>query len=90
MEKVLLGDILYIEGMRDYRRIHTTQKQIMTLKTFRELEQEIPPGIVCRVHKSFMIAVDRIDSIEGDRIRIGEKVIPLSDTYRKTFLAVIQ
>ena len=90
LEKVQLGDILYIEGMRDYRRIHTTQKQIMTLKTFRELEQEIPPGIVCRVHKSFMIAVDRIDSIEGDRIRIGEKVIPLSDTYRKTFLAVIQ
>lgn len=85
LEKVLLGDVLYIEGMRDYRRIHTTEKRIMTLQTFKDFEQEIPPGILCRVHKSYMVALDKIDSIERDRIRIRETLIPISDSYRKEF-----
>lgn len=52
LEKVLPADILYIEGMRYYRRIDTLSKKIMTLQTFRELEQELPDFQVCGVHKS--------------------------------------
>jgi len=89
LEKIQLQDIIYIEGMRDYRRIHTLHKRIMTLQTFRELEQEIPPAIVCRVHKSFMVSIDKIDAIERDGIRVGEMLIPLSETYRKAFYDVI-
>jgi two-component system LytT family response regulator len=55
LEKVSLNDIIYIEGMRDYRRIHTLTKKIMTLQNFSELEQVIPSNIVCRVHKSYMV-----------------------------------
>lgn len=90
LEKVLLEDILYIEGMRDYRRIHTTKGKIMTLQTFGELELEIPSHLVCRVHKSWMVSVARIQSIERDRIRIGEVYIPVSETYKKGFLEVIR
>lgn len=85
LEKLLLNELLYIEGMRDYRRIHTISKRIMTLQTFGDFEQEIPPEIICRVHKSFMVALDKIDSIERDRIKIREALIPISDTYRKAF-----
>lgn len=85
LEKLLLNELLYIEGMRDYRRIHTINKRIMTLQTFGDFEQEIPPEIICRVHKSFMVALDKIDSIERDRIKIREALIPISDTYRKAF-----
>lgn len=85
LEKIYLDEILYIEGMRDYRRIHTTEKRIMTLQTFGELENTIPPEIICRVHKSFMVSISKIDSIERDRVRIGELFIPVSDTYRKAF-----
>lgn len=89
LEKVFLHDILYIEGMRDYRRIHTAHKRIMTLQTFKELEQEIPPGIICRVHKSYMVSLGKIKSIEKDEISIGDKIIPVSDTYKKDFLALL-
>ena len=89
LEKVFLNDIIYIEGMRDYRRIHTVDKKIMTLQTFKELEDEIPTSIVCRVHKSFMVNIDKIESIERDRIKIKDVLIPISETYKKSFFEVI-
>jgi two-component system, LytTR family, response regulator len=89
LEKVMFDELLYIEGMRDYRRIHTTKTRIMTLQTFGELEQEIPQHIALRVHKSYMAALHKIDAVERDRIRIGEVLIPISETYRDTFFAAI-
>ena len=89
LEQVLLSDIIYIEGMRDYRRIFLTGKSIMTLQTFKELEEMIPPSAVCRVHKSYMVAVDKIESIEKDRIKIGKERIPISDTYKSHFFNII-
>lgn len=89
LEQVLLSDIIYIEGMRDYRRIFLHGKSIMTLQTFKELEEMIPPAAVCRVHKSYMVAVDKIVSIEKDRIKIGNERIPISDTYKSHFFSVI-
>lgn len=86
LEKLMLSDLVYIEGMRDYRRIHTIDKRLMTLQTFRDFEELISPDIICRVHKSFMVAIDKIDSVERDRIKIGEITIPVSDTYRKSFM----
>jgi DNA-binding LytR/AlgR family response regulator len=90
LEKVLIDDILFIEGMGDYRRIHTRQKNLMTLQTFSELEQEFPSNLICRVHKSYMVAIDKIDSIERDRIHIQAQVIPISETYKKAFFDLIR
>ena len=89
LEKLSLNDILYIEGMRDYRRIHTSDKRIMTLQTFKDFEQEIPSSIICRVHKSFMVSLDKIVSVERDRIKIKDVLIPISETYKKEFLQLI-
>lgn len=89
LEKVWLSEVLYIEGMRDYRKVHTSRKQIMTLQTFKSFEQEIPREIICRVHKSFMVGIDKIDIIERDVIQIGDRLIPISDTYKKDFYQVI-
>ncbi len=89
LEHVALSDILYIEGMRDYRRVHTIHKKIMTLQTFKEFEKEIPNDILCRVHKSFMVALDKIESVERDRIKIKEKIIPISETYKQLFFQKI-
>jgi two-component system, LytTR family, response regulator len=89
LEKILLRDIVYIEGMDDYRRIHTSGQRIMTLQTFKELETEIPPGIVCRVHRSFMVAIEKIESIEKSEIRIKDMIIPISETYREKFYRLI-
>ena len=89
LEKVSLREIIYIEGMRDYRRIHTAAKRIMTLQTFAEFERQIPPNIVCRVHKSYIISLDKIDSIEKNAIKIKDRIIPLSETYRERFFNLI-
>lgn len=89
LEKINISDILYIEGMRDYRRIHTVSKRIMTLQNFSELEQILPPNLVCRVHKSYMVGINKIESIERRRIRIAEQIIPISETYIELFSQVI-
>jgi DNA-binding LytR/AlgR family response regulator len=89
LEKVFLREIIYIEGMRDYRRIHTAGKRIMTLQTFNDFEQQISPNIVCRVHKSYMVSLDKIDSIEKDRIKIKDQIIPISETYKQRFFNLI-
>ncbi len=89
LEKIMLNEIIYIEGMRDYRRIHTTHKKIMTLQNFGELEQMIPTNMVCRVHKSYMVGLNKIESIERSRIKIADQLIPISDTYRDIFFQQI-
>ncbi|HTF29401.1 MAG TPA: LytTR family DNA-binding domain-containing protein [Flavitalea sp.] len=89
LEKITINDILYIEGMRDYVRIHTANKKIMTLQSFNELEQLLPSHLVCRVHKSYMVALNKIDSIERSRIKIGSQLIPVSETYKDAFLQLI-
>lgn len=89
LEKINFEDIMYIEGMRDYRRIHTLTKKVMTLQNFGELEQLIPPSKICRVHKSYMVSIQKIESVERSRIFIGNQVIPISDTYREHFFRLI-
>lgn len=89
LEKIFYADVLYIEGMRDYRKIHTTGKKIMTLQTFAELEAQLPQTIICRVHKSYMVSVGKIDSIEKDIIHIAQTAIPVSETYRPFFYNLI-
>lgn len=89
LEKLELDELLYIEGMRDYRRIHTVSKQIMTLQTFGELEQLIPPGVACRVHKSFVVALDKIDAIGREVLRVKGREIPVSETYRKQLMQLL-
>jgi two-component system, LytTR family, response regulator len=91
LEKIMLDDIVYIEGMRDYRRIHTIHKnvKIMTLQNFSEFEKLIPPSLICRVHKSFMVALNKIVSIERSRIKIADQLIPISETYKEAFFQLI-
>jgi two-component system, LytTR family, response regulator len=89
LEKIMLDEIVYIEGMRDYRRIHTVNKKVMTLQNFSELETIIPSSVVCRVHKSFMVALNKIVSIERNRIKIADQLIPISETYKDVFFQLI-
>ena len=89
LEKITINDILYIEGMRDYLRIHTVNKKIMTLQSFNELEQLLPSHLVCRVHKSYMVAVNKIESIERSELKIGTVIIPVSVTYKDLLFQLI-
>jgi len=81
-EKIALDDILYIKGMGDYRQVVCTERSIMTLQTFKELEELLPKTLILRVHKSYMVAVKAIQSIKNDRIHLKDKIIPVSDSYK--------
>lgn len=89
LEKINLSEILYIEGMRDYVRIHTISKKIMTLQSFNELELIMPSNLVCRVHRSYMVNINKIESIERMKIKISSQLIPISETYKEHFFKLI-
>ena len=85
IRKIATRDILFVEGMKDYLRIHTTEEKIMTLLNFAKLEELLPSNDFARVHRSFLVAIDKIDHIEKNRIRIANQIIPISDTYADAF-----
>jgi DNA-binding LytR/AlgR family response regulator len=88
---IFLEEILFIEGVRDYRKINCKgDKKIMTLETFTALESKLPGNQFCRVHKSFLISVNKIESIEKDRIKILNTLIPISEMYRADFYKLIK
>ncbi|HAA17115.1 MAG TPA: DNA-binding response regulator [Cytophagales bacterium] len=90
IEKVLLDTILYIEGMSDYLRLHLNEgKPIMCLQKFAAFEATLPASRFVRVHKSYLVALDKIDSIERAIIRIGEATIPIGRTYQERFFALL-
>ncbi len=90
LEKVEFKDIQFIEGMRDYRRIHLSDKRIMTLQTFKVLERQLPTHSFCRVHKSYIVSIEKIESIERDRIKIQNEIIPISETFKERFYEMIK
>ena len=85
IQKVNFSDIKYIEGQGDYLKIVTINEKIMTLQTFKDLNLLLPQNKFIRVHKSYMIGVDYINSIQRNRILINDTVIPISDTYKLAF-----
>lgn len=89
VEKVNLKDIMYIEGMKDYLRLVTKVGNIMTLQRFKNYEAYLPAPQFIRVHKSYIVALGHIDSIERNRIKIGDKRIPISETYKDQFNQIL-
>jgi two-component system, LytTR family, response regulator len=85
MQRVDYKDILYIEGLKEYLIIKTVTGRVITLQSFKKMEEMLPPVNFLRVHKSYMVAMDKIESIERNRIKIADKLIPIGETYRKVF-----
>lgn len=90
LERIDLDQILYIKGMKDYLRFICTDKKIMTLQSFNKLESSLPPKKFCRVHKSYIVAIDKIKSVERNVIIIADQRIPVSNTYRESFFSRIK
>jgi two-component system, LytTR family, response regulator len=90
LERVDLNEIIYIEGMKDYLRIVCTNKKIMTLQSFQKIEESLPSNRFCRVHRSFIVAIEKIKSIERGVIIIADQRIPVSNTYKESFFSRIK
>lgn len=89
IQKVYLNDILFIEGLKDYISIFTPAERIITLQNMKKMEDALPERNFIRVHKSYIVSINKIDSIERSRIFIGDKIIPVGDTYREEFFKIV-
>ncbi|HEK20039.1 LytR/AlgR family response regulator transcription factor [Mucilaginibacter sp.] len=89
IQKVYLHDILFIEGLKDYISIFTPTERIITLQNMKKMEDALPEKHFIRVHKSYIVSINKIDSIERSRIFIGDKIIPVGDTYREDFFKIV-
>ena len=89
MQRVDFKDILYIEGLKEYLLIYTPQGKIITLQSFIKMEEMLSSDNFVRVHKSYIVALDKIENIEHNRIKIKEKLIPIGESYSKTFYSIL-
>lgn len=83
--KVLLEDILYVEGLKDYVTIHTRDRKIVSLQRLKALEDQLPSDQFIRIHNSFIIALRAIDVIHKGDVQIREAMLPIGETYKKSF-----
>ncbi|MBI1227072.1 MAG: response regulator [Bacteroidetes bacterium] len=79
-------DISYVEGMREYVAYHTPQGRILSLNSLKSLEEELPSDQFLRIHKSYIVAVDRISAIEGNQVVIGKEKLPIGASYREVVM----
>ena len=84
MVKVLFNEILYIEGLNDYIKIITAAKTIITKHVLTSLEEMLPSKEFVRIHKSFIVAINKIESFNADEVEIGQKEIPIGRSYKFT------
>lgn len=87
--RVDLDDILYIEGLRDYIKIYSGGKPILTKTTMKNVIERLPPERFIRVHKSYIVSVEKIDMIENSRIVIGKQRIPVGESFKVPFFKMI-
>ena len=83
--RINLDDILFCEGLKDYIKIHITGKTIVTQNSLKKFEEILPEERFIRIHKSFIIPLAKIDSIQNNRIVIGKSLIPIGDNYKTNF-----
>ncbi|HXS35714.1 MAG TPA: LytTR family DNA-binding domain-containing protein [Flavipsychrobacter sp.] len=82
LEKIMIADVLYIEGMANYIIVHTKQKKYITYLTFKGIEEQLPPNSFIRIHKSYLVAISAVRSIDGAEVILDNISLPLSKNYK--------
>jgi len=88
--KVNLSEILYIEALGDYVKIYTSDRMIVSYQSLKNIETLLPPASFPRIHKSFIIALSRIDLIEGNHVKIRDRLIPIGTNFKSEFDKLIK
>jgi DNA-binding LytR/AlgR family response regulator len=85
--RIALDDILYIEGLKDYVKVHLkgAEKATLSLTSLKALEEKLPPKRFMRVHRSFIISLDKVTSMTKNSVQIGKMMIAVGDQYKEAF-----
>jgi DNA-binding LytR/AlgR family response regulator len=84
LKRINVDDILYLEAMGDYVKVHTSQKFHVLHATLKSIEEKLPATKFIRVHRSYIVSLSKIDFIQEGVISIGKATVPVADTYRTT------
>ena len=87
--KINYDDILFIEALQNYVSVNTKEKKYITYLTFKAVEDHLPRGRFLKIHKSFIVSVAKIDSIEGNMVRVGSHELPISRSSKEEVLEKI-
>ncbi|MBU0765267.1 MAG: LytTR family DNA-binding domain-containing protein [Bacteroidetes bacterium] len=88
--KINLDDILYIEGLKEYLKIYAGGKPILTLLSLKAMEEKLPSAKFTRVHRSYIVSIKKIDYVQKNSVVIGEKRIPVGDSYKEKFFSKLR
>jgi DNA-binding LytR/AlgR family response regulator len=88
--KVNVDEILFLEAMGDYVKVFLPTKTLIVHQTLQRLHEQLPPSLFSRVHKSYVVAVSKLEYVEGNMIIVGTNKIPIGQTYRTEFLNSLQ
>uniref|UniRef100_UPI0039B06D50 LytR/AlgR family response regulator transcription factor n=1 Tax=Empedobacter brevis TaxID=247 RepID=UPI0039B06D50 len=80
--KINFSDLIYVEGLKDYIRIHTKTEKLLVLETMKSFEEKLPANFR-RIHRSYIINLDFLTSIDGNSIHLNNKILPIGETYKK-------
>ncbi len=89
--RVAIKDIIYIEGLKDYVKVHleNTDRPLLTLTSLKALEQKLPAKIFMRVHRSYIVSLDKVNSVTKNSLNINDQVITIGDQYKDAFNAYL-
>ncbi len=87
--RIDFADVRFIEGLKDYVRIHTGDKKITTLQSLKKLTEMLPSDKFVRIHHSYIVAIPWIEEVHRDEVLIGDRMIPISQTYRQEFKRLV-
>jgi DNA-binding LytR/AlgR family response regulator len=90
--KISFTDIRYIEGLKDYIRIHlsSSSRPVLTKMSLKAMEEKLPPTLFIRVHKSYIIAIHQITVIKRDLVCIGPDELPISEFYKENLQKIVK
>jgi DNA-binding LytR/AlgR family response regulator len=90
--KIVVADITYVEGLKDYIKIYTSAapRPVITRLSMKSIEERLPAGKFIRVHKSYIVSLDKITSIRKNRVKLGDAEVPISEHYRENLFRLIE
>ena len=87
VHRLRFEDILYVQSMREYAAFHTSSGRILSLISLKSLEETLPPDRFVRIHKSYIVAIDKVDALEGNQVIVGKEKLPIGESYREAVMS---
>jgi two-component system, LytTR family, response regulator len=88
--KIMVNDILYVEGLKDYVTIHTPTQKVISLQRLKTMEEQLPGNMFVRIHNSFIVSLRAVTMVHKNEVQIGQVFLPVGETFRKSLKEAIE